>query len=572
MSPRAQARPPARRLTALFLVLALGFVSIAVRLTMLQLGDAPQYVAMARDQRVRHVALPATRGAIYDRDGNELAISLPAKAVFADPSMVEDPQSTAASLSPLLGIPPEQLGEQLAAGGRFVYLARRITPEVATRIERLELPGIGFLDESRRSYPAKTLASQVLGFVGLDGGGLAGLESQHDELLAGVPGEMVVERDPTGRRIPHGEGHLRSPVAGSDLLLTIDRRLQFRAQQALVRAVKANGAKGGTVVIMEPGTGEILAMATYPWFDANRPQDAPADALRNRAITDVYEPGSVNKVITASAAMEEGIVDVHEVFDVPDSLQVGPKLFHDAHPHAPMKMQLADILAESSNVGAIKIAQRVGKTTMQRYLKRFGFGRRTQVGFPGEGEGILPPTDEWWETGIGTIPIGQGIAVTPLQIAAVYATIANGGVWVQPRLVRGVVDAEGTVKDAPTPKRRRVVSADTARAMTQMLAYAVETGTGTEAQIPGYWVAGKTGTARKPENGTYGTKYIASFIGFAPAEDPDLVVAAILDEPTTIYGGVAAAPLFQEVTRFALASRHVPTASPLPDPPSAREP
>lgn len=572
MSKGTQARPPARRLTALFLVLATGFVSIAVRLTMLQLRDAPQYVAMARDQRVRRVTLPATRGAIYDRDGNELAISLPAKAVYADPSQMADPVATAAALAPALEVPAGDLMERLRAGGSFVYLARRVLPQVAKRVERLELPGIGLLDESRRSYPARTLASQVVGFTGLDGQGLAGLESHYERVLAGRAGEMMVERDPAGRRIPQGSGRVVPPVAGSDLVLTIDRRIQFRAQQALVRAVERNGAKGGTVVILQPATGEVLAMATYPWFDSNDPQGAPVDAIRNRAITDVYEPGSVNKVIVASAALEEGIVDVHKVFDVPDSLQVGPKLFHDAHPHAPMKMQLADIIAESSNVGAIKVAQLVGKERMQRYLKRFGFGRRTQVGFPGEGEGILPPTDEWWETGIGTIPIGQGIAVTPLQIAAVYATIANAGVWVQPRLVRGVVDAQGRLERTGAPKRRRVVSADTARTITQMLAYAVETGTGTEAQIPGYWVAGKTGTARKPENGTYGTKYIATFIGFAPAEDPDLVVAAILDEPTTIYGGVAAAPLFQEVTRFALASRHVPTASPLPSPPSAREP
>jgi cell division protein FtsI (penicillin-binding protein 3) len=326
--------------------------------------------------------------------------------------------------------------------------------------------------------------------------------------------------------------------------------------------------------VMDPGTGEILAMTTYPWFDANLPTEAPDAALRNRAITDVYEPGSVNKVITAAAALESGIVNTREVFRVKDHRRVGPKVFHDAHPHPPMRMTLADIVAQSSNVGAIQVAQLVGKERMNSYLKRFGFGRRTGIGFPGEGEGILPPTGEWWETGIGTIPIGQGIAVTPLQVAAVYATIANGGLWVRPRLVRGVIDAEGVFQSAPPPDRRRVVSASTARTITSMLSYAVEAGTGAEAQIPGYWVAGKTGTARKPLEDArgYSDQYVASFVGFAPASAPRLVVAAILDEPETVYGSIAAAPLFQEVTRFALSQQHVPSAPPIPPPPTAQRP
>jgi cell division protein FtsI (penicillin-binding protein 3) len=574
VSHRVEARSPTLRLAALFVSLALGFGAVAARLFVLQLRDAPGYVALGRDQRLRHVVLPASRGSIYDRDGNELAMSLPAKSVYANPELVANASSTATALAPILDVSSAELWRRFQDDGSFVYLARRVAPGVAERIERLAVPGIGLLDESRRWYPSGALASHIVGFVGLDGVGLAGLELQYERILAGQAGELVVEKDPAGHLIPQGESRHVRPVAGGDLVLSIDRDLQYRAQRALARAVKKNGARGGSVIVMDPATGEILAMTTHPSFDANLAKDAPAEALRNRAITDVYEPGSVNKIITASAALEKGIVSTREIFRVPDHRRVGPKVFHDAHPHPPMRMTLADIVAFSSNVGAIQVAQRVGKRSLNTYLKRFGFGRRTGVGFPGEGEGILPPTDEWWETGIGTIPIGQGIAVTPLQIAAVYATIANGGLWVRPRLVRGVVDSDGEFQPAPPPDRRRVVSGATARTITSMLSYAVEAGTGAEAQIPGYWVAGKTGTARKPlENARgYSDQYVASFVGFAPAAEPRLVVAAILDEPKTVYGSIAAAPLFQEVARFALTQQHVPSSHPLPPPPTAQRP
>lgn len=574
MSHRVAVRLPARRLAALFVVFTLLFVAVAARLFVLQLRDAPDYVALGRDQRVRRIVLSATRGSIYDRDGNELAMSLPAKGVYANPELVLDASTTAVSLAPILDASPGELWRALQHDGSFVYLARRVEPEVAQRIEGLRLPGIGLLEESRRWYPAGDLASHVVGFVGLDGVGLAGLELQHEKVLAGRTGELVVEQDPAGHLIPQSESRHVRPIPGGDLVLTIDRDLQYRAQRALARAVKKNGARGGTVIVMDPATGEILAMTTYPGFDANLASDAPDESLRNRAITDVYEPGSVNKVITASVALEKGIVGTREVFRVPDHRRVGPKVFHDAHPHPPMRMTLADIVALSSNVGSIQVAQRVGKQRLDTYLKRFGFGRRTGVGFPGEGEGILPPTAEWWETGIGTIPIGQGIAVTPLQIASVYATIANGGLRVRPRLVRGVIDARGEFQPGPPPEHRRVVSASTARTITSMLSYAVEAGTGAEAQIPGYWVAGKTGTARKPLEKArgYSDQYVASFVGFAPAAAPRLVVAAILDEPETVYGSIAAAPLFQEVARFALTQQHIPSARPLPPPPSAQLP
>jgi cell division protein FtsI (penicillin-binding protein 3) len=312
--------------------------------------------------------------------------------------------------------------------------------------------------------------------------------------------------------------------------------------------------------VMEPATGQVLATATSPTFDANAFDEAPPAATRAWAFIDMYEPGSVNKVITAAAALEEGAIGTHDVLRVPAQYQVSDHVFHDAHPHPPLDMTLTDVIAQSSNIGTIQVAERLGKDLLDQYLRRFGFGTVTGIGFPGEVPGDLMPVDEWWGTSMGTIPIGQGIAVTPLQMLSVYATIANGGVRVQPTLVRGTIDGAGRFVESPPPDRVRVVSARTAELVTGMLTQAVSDGTRTEAQIGGYWVAGKTGTARKPFEGGYSNKYVASFIGFLPASDPQLVVAAILDEPATVYGGVAAAPLFREVATSAVIHMKIPPA------------
>jgi cell division protein FtsI (penicillin-binding protein 3) len=556
-------RPPPGRLVALFVVLALSFGGVAARLLVLQVRDADAYRALARDQRIRNISLPAARGRILDRDGHELALSLPAKAVYADPFLVRDPDATAKALGPLLDVHRDLLRERLGAGGRFVYLARRVAPAVAREIEALGLPGIGFLEESERYYPGGDLAAQLLGFVGIDEVGLAGLELQYDDVLAGRPGRMVIEQDPAGNQIPHGETSYEAPIPGDDLVLTIDRDLQFQAERALQAAIQANGAQGGTVIMLDPTSGEVLALATRPGFDANAFDEVDPALTQARAVTDVYEPGSVNKVITAAAALEEGVIGVDDILHVPDHLLVADHVFHDAHTHAIEPMTLTDIVSESSNVGTIRVAKLLGADLLDHYLRRFGFGTPTGVGFPGEQNGILMRPEDWWGTSIGTIPIGQGIAVTPLQMASVYATIANGGVRVQPTLVRGTIDPAGRFHEAPKPDRRRVVSARTAGRVTGMLTQAVMAGTGIEAQVSGYWVAGKTGTARKPLGDGllgYSDKYVASFIGFLPAGAPRLVVAAVLDEPTTVYGGIASAPLFREVARFGVAHLRIPPA------------
>lgn len=540
---------------------------------MLQVRDADRYRALAVDQRVREIELPPTRGPIYDRDLDELALSLPAKAVFADPTMLERRDEAAAALAPILGIREGPLRAALDADGSFVYLARGVDLDVAREVHALELPGIGLLEESKRYYPGGDLGAQVLGFVGIDGAGLEGLELQYESLLAGSPGSMVVEQDPSGNSIPQGESRMVEPVPGEGLVLTIDESLQFQTQRALEDAVRRNGAKGGTAIVMDPHTGEILAMATAPSFDANRFEEAHIDRTRNRAVTDVYEPGSVNKVITAAAAIEEGVIDLREILAVPDRYRVSDAWFHDSHPHGLLRMTLTDVIAQSSNIGTIMTAQRLGQDLFDDYLRRFGFGETTGLAFPGESPGILPPSEEWWGTSMGTIPIGQGVAVTPLQMTSVYATIANGGRWVEPTLVRGTLDRSGALVPAPAPDSRRIVSRRTARTVTGMLAHAVADGTGEAAQIPGYWVAGKTGTARKPfEDGLgYSDRYVASFIGFLPARDPQLVVAAILDEPVTMYGGIASAPLFSDIARFSVAHLRVAPAERPRVPPLAEE-
>jgi cell division protein FtsI (penicillin-binding protein 3) len=555
-------RPPSGRLVALFAALALAFGGVAARLVLLQVRDGRAYDLLAADQRVRRIALPAERGTLYDRSMHELALSLPAKAIYADPALVVDAEETASRLAPLLDVPQARLARALTGPSRFEYLARRVDLDAAARIEDLGLPGISSLDEPTRRYPGGRLAAQVLGFVGLDGSGLAGLELQYEEILAGRSGEMVVEQDPDGLPIPQGLRRTVRPRRGRDLLLTLDKDIQFHAERALAGAIRRNGAIGGTVIVLDPETGDVLAMATDPGFDANEFDSAPPGATRNRGVTDVYEPGSVNKVITAAAALEEGVISPGERMWVTARIQVADRVFHESHPHPTMAMTLTDVIAQSSNVGTIMTADRLGSGRLDAYLRAFGFGRETGIGFPGESDGILMAVEDWWGTSMATIPIGQGIAVTPLQMASVYATIASGGVRMAPRLVGGTVGPRGTVVELPPPAGERVVSPRTARLVTGMLAHAVDAGTGREAQVPRYWVAGKTGTARKPleEARGYSDQYVASFIGFAPARDPAVVVAAILDEPDTVYGGVASAPLFREVTQFALAHLRVPTA------------
>jgi cell division protein FtsI (penicillin-binding protein 3) len=564
-------RPPLGRLGVLFVVLILGFAAITVRLLFLQVRDADALTALALQQRLRTLEPPAGRGAILDRNGRQLAMSLDAAAVYADPSLVKHPAAVARQLAPFLHEHAADIASLLEnpPSPRFAYLARQVDTRVADRIKALGITGIGFLPDTKRYYPNGPAAPQVLGVVSVDGLGVSGLEDEYQKELAGRAGKEVLEVDPDGHPIPLDQNRDRPPVPGEDVVTTIDREIQYRVQIALAKAVQDNQAKGGIVIVMDPHDGDILAMADYPSFDPSRIRDYRSDCecLQNHAIVDAYEPGSVNKVITASAAIQEHLVSPTQQFSVPDSIgfdlsRCPQCVFHDAHPHPPEQMTIADIIAQSSNVGTIKLAQRIGETGMAQYLARFGLGQPTGVGFPGESHGILPPLSDWTSASMGTIPVGQGIAVTPLQMAAVYAAIANHGVWIQPRLVRGFIDGNGVFHPAPPAKTHRVVSLQTADEVTRILSWAVDAGTGSNAQIPGFWVAGKTGTALIPKanGGGYTDKYVASFIGFTPASDPQLVIAAIIDRPVTEYGALAAAPLFKQIGQWAIARLHIAPA------------
>jgi cell division protein FtsI (penicillin-binding protein 3) len=546
-------RPPVARLIALLALMMLAFAGIVVRLAFLQVRDNPELEALGMQQRVRTVELPARRGEIVDRSGVPLAVTREARDVYVDPTYVTDAEGEAETIAEVLDLRPRDVQAALETDGTFAYIERQVDLEVAEELEALALPGIGFLEVPKRYYPAGALASQVLGFVNVDGDGAAGLEYAYEDALAGTPGERTAELSADGLPISSGIDAIVEPVPGSTMVTTIDRQMQYMVQAALERAVKDNGALGGTAVVMDPATGEVLSMATYPWFDPNAFSEYPEDVMRNRAVTDAFEPGSVNKIITAAAALETGAVSLDERFRVPAAMEVGPFTIHDSHVHPVESMTIGDIITESSNIGSALIAEQVGSVTLGSFMEDFGYGRTTGIGFPGEASGVLLPGDSWDEVIRATVSYGQGISVTPLQLANVYATIARGGRWMEPTLVRGFEGPGGAFHEADAPSARRIVRPDTAALLTSMLAAAVEEGTGVNAQIPGYQVAGKTGTSRKLDaNGTYVQRYYASFAGFLPAADPRVVIAVSIDEPRTVYGGLAAAPLFQEIARYAI--------------------
>ncbi|HEY8200062.1 MAG TPA: penicillin-binding protein 2 [Actinomycetota bacterium] len=554
---RLRFRPGLRLLTLLFFFLA-GSGLIGGRLVQVQGLDARRFETLAADQRERRFVLPPQRGSILDRSGGELAMSLDMQTIVANPRFVpHDPGRDVAAreIAAALGVGEGSIRNKLASPGGFVYLARKVDPAVAARVRDLGIPGVETFTESKRVYPAGRLASQVIGFAGMDNEGLEGLELQYDSKLRGSPGELLIERDPSGQSIPSGVHQLTPPRPGEDIVLTIDREIQYQAQVALAGAVKSWNAKGGSVIVMDPRDGDILAMANAPDFDpGDVAASSPADR-RNRAVVDVYEPGSASKVVTAAAALETRVVKPKDVLLVPDQYKVANRTFHDAHAHPTTNLTFADIIEESSNVGTIKVAQRLGKDRLYSYLDKFGYGRATGIAFPGESSGILPEPDKWWPTSMGTVPIGQGVAVSALQIASVYATVANRGVSVPPRLVGATVDAAGKRHEVAREESHRVIGPETATTLTRILLGVTEGehGTARAAAIPGYQVAGKTGTAQKPRTDGRGYQgYIASFIGFAPASNPRLVVAVVLDDPSPIWGGVTAAPVFKDVMQFSL--------------------
>lgn len=541
----------------------------AGRLVQLQWLDAEAYAAQAAQQRLLTLQLPATRGTISDANGGPLAMTVDARAIFADPGLVEQGQKDEISsrLAPLLEVPAGEIREKLDAPGRFVYLARAVSPATARKVLALEYKGIASQPGHERVYPSGTLAAGVLGLVGRDGHGLAGIEYAFDDVLAGRDGRQTVEIGRNGQPIPMAPGRRVPPEPGRDVRLTLDPDIQWKAEQVISQEVEASGAKSGTVVVMEPKTGEILALATQPTFDPSHPESVSSEDLRNRAVTDVYEPGSTNKVITGAAAMEVGGVTPTTAFTVTPTLRRAGTTFRDSHYHPTERLTFAGVLVKSSNIGTILASERVGKNQLYDFMRKFGYGQPTGLHFPGESPGLLPPPREWSATKRYTVSFGQGLSVNAIQMASVYATVASGGVRVEPSLVSGTTNGDGTFQTAGPPQKRRVISEKTARQLTNILEGVVsEEGTAPAAAIPGYRVAGKTGTAKRvdPQCGCY-RGYTATFVGFAPADDPQLVVEVVLQDPTRgHYGGQVAAPVFKDVMSFALKSRKIPPSGKKP--------
>jgi cell division protein FtsI/penicillin-binding protein 2 len=542
------------------LVLAFaGVFAIALgRAAWIQVVDGAGYAAMASKQQRQTIEIPAGRGTIYDRTGEPLAIGEQATTVYADPRNVVAPKKAAVKAAQALGLNPDDLYPSLKdPTKRFVFIERKADPVKAKELERLGVAGIGFYPEELRTYPQGRVASQLLGFAGTDNRGLDGLEGSLDKNLAGRSGYEIVVRDPAGQAIDVVTSRKERP--GKNVVLTIDHQLQATAEQLLSSAVARWNAKGATAIVMDPRTGGILAMANAPTFDANRFTSAPPDERRNRAVTDLYEPGSTFKIVTIAGALEDNLVTPESSFMLAPTIKVADRTIREAHVRGTERMTVRQILAESSNVGTITIAKdKLGGPELARWVSRFGFGRTTGSELPGESAGMVLPYDRWSGSTIGTVPIGQGIAVTPLQMVSAYAAIGNGGVMPPAHVVAKIGG-----KKVRHGKGRRIVSEHTADRMTAMFRDVVLEGTGTEAAIPGYTVAGKTGTANKAENGRYVSKYVASFVGLVTARNPRLAILVMVDEPHgQIWGGVVAAPIFRDLARFALQYLEVPPDAP----------
>lgn len=535
-----------RRL-ALFMGLSVLFlVALFGRTFYVQVVAASDLQEKADELHLRTVALEAPRGVIYDCNGETLAVSRSMATIYADPQEVVDPSKTAAQLAAVLNVPKSQLLEKLTdTETRFNYLVRKVDPSIGTQVKALKLAGIGVLTEPKRVYPKGALAPQLLGFVGTDYEGLEGLEYEYDELLSGEAGEIQVVRDPKGNRLSTISTDEAQP--GESITLTIDSEIQFEAERALTDAVEEFQAKRGCALVMDPRTGEILAMASTPSYspDDYGSQDLKGGATRNWLVTDMCEPGSTFKMVTVAAALENGVADPDTTFILPNVITAYDKVIHEADEGVPAERTLTvtQILSQSSNIGAVTLGREVGKDRLVEMIQKFGFTKKLGIDFPGETPGQLP--EKWNGVTIYQVPMGQGVAVSPLQLATAYSAIANNGTLVQPHLA----------EDVQQPWSRRVVSWTVAAQLRAMLQVTVEEGTGKQARLEGYTVAGKTGTAQKPNEKTagYSKEVIASFVGMVPADQPRLVVLVMIDEPQTErLGAKVAAPVFARIADFAL--------------------
>ena len=554
------------RFSLLLMALAAVLLVIAGRLIQIQLISGPEYAAAAAEQRTRDLEIAAERGFILDRESEVLAESIEARSIYAVPSSVADKAGTARALAGILGGDEAGYLARLSKDATFVYVARKVDVDTAQAVQSLGIAGLGYLKDSKRLYPSNEIACQVLGFVGVDDEGLSGLELYYEDLLAGTPGRLIGERDSAGKvAIPGAATFQEDPVDGEDIVLTVDKDIQYQTQMALDEAVEKWDAKGGSVVIMDPTNGEILAMASSPSFNPNRFGEYDEATYRNRPVVDTYEPGSTIKTFTAAAVIDSGLFSPDSMFSLPPTLKVGGRTIHESHPRGTVNWSLTEIVTNSSNIGAVKLGMALGEDGLYEYFTRFGLTEKTGIDYPGETTGWLPPPEQWSASSIGTIPFGQGVSVTTLQLSRALAVVANGGELVTPHLLKEVPEAPDLELSWP---EERSLDASTCAAMRSVLTDVVNEGTGEAAAVDGYQVAGKTGTAQKArtdgQSGYAAGKYVASFSGFLPAGDPRVLIVVCIDEPSNaIYGGTVAAPTFSKLAAYCVDHLKIPPGAPV---------
>ncbi len=564
------------------LVLILAMLLVVARLIDVQVLHSGPYQAAARGQSSLEVSLPSLRGGIYDRDGAPLALSVPTEDVVADDFLIEHPVQTAEALSPIIHVPVATLAAELHRKSGYVVLARQLPQSTGQKISADAFPGISLIADSKREVPNGNLAAPVVGFTNAASHGAAGLEYGDNKLLAGVNGKETIMQSPAGVALP--QSPVTSQIAsspGTGLELTLDSQLQYEAEQALAKAIETSNSTSGTAVVMDVKTGQILSMAnlvaTHPAALGATPATPPADpggvvpigpndavdeAQSNLAVTQLFEPGSVFKLVTFSAALQYGLINPNTVFTVPDQIMLDGSSFHDAEPHPTEQLSATQILAQSSNIGTGLIAQGVGEQRLLAEVKALGFGQPTGLDFPGESPGLLATAALWEPTDYVSLPIGQVDAVSALQVLDAYNSVANGGTYVAPKLVQATVSPSGALTPTPSSATHRVFTPSVDAELSTMLAQVVNQGTGTSAAVPGYTVAGKTGTAQIPTAGHDSYipgAYMASFVGFAPAANPTLSTIVVLDRPTPIFGGTVAAPVFSQIMSYALHRYDIPT-------------
>jgi cell division protein FtsI (penicillin-binding protein 3) len=545
------------RIRLIGVIFTLGFALVTLRAFDLQVMQEKEWDERAERQHQKVIPLTPQRGSIYDSNNEELAVSVDVDSIYAEPRKLEDRSDAARKLAKALDLTPRVLNAKLKGNSSFVWLKRQVTPDQSEKVKVLKLNGIGTIKEPRRFYPNSNLAAHLLGFTGLDPKGLEGLELEYDKTILGRGGYLVMERDALGRGIGAGTPQVQGATRGHDLYLTLDKNLQYIAERELSDGLREAEARAGTVIMLEPSTGKILAMASFPEYNPNAFSRYKPSQWRNRAVCDTFEPGSTFKVFLVAAAFNEALITPNQKINCENgSYRVGGKEIHD---HKKYQMLTpSEIIKYSSNIGSAKIGKMLERKTFHRYIEDFGFGQQTGIDLPGEIGGLVRPPEKWFEVDLAAISFGQGISVTPIQLAVATAAIANGGYLMEPYLVERVVDSLGqvTVQNAPH-MIRKVISTDVARLVARMMEMTTEEGgTATNARVPGFRVAGKTGTAQKvdPVTGGYSSdKRVASFVGFLPVENPRLVMLVVIDEPKKgVYGGLLAAPVFSRIAGQAM--------------------